>query len=145
MTSSSRHPTHAGSRPGSSPGRWFAAPVPPPATPRASGLEPVRERVRRLSGDLRDRLAGFPASGPGPGRPSWPRIVTVSVGGWRRRDLVHALRARGINTSGQSRSDAVLDYDAKGVDGALRISPHYFNTEEELETFLGALGEIVGG
>jgi len=71
-------------------------------------------------------------------------IVTVSVEGWVPKDLVAALRQRGINTTGQARMDAVLDYDQKGVEGALRISPHYFNTDAELDAILGALGELAG-
>ena len=57
--------------------------------------------------------------------------------------LVRALRTRGINTSSQTRLDAVLDYDQKGVEGALRVSPHYYNTDDEVRTFLHALREIV--
>jgi len=56
---------------------------------------------------------------------------------------VGALRERGINTSSQSRIDAVIDYDAKGVDGALRMSPHYYNDESDLDSLIAALSEIV--
>jgi selenocysteine lyase/cysteine desulfurase len=38
----------------------------------------------------------------------------------------------------------VIDYDAKGVEGALRISPHYYNLEAEVDALLGALAEVVG-
>ena len=69
-------------------------------------------------------------------------IVTVSVEGRTPRELVSSLRERGINTSSQTRFDAVLDYDAKGVDGALRLSPHYFNTSDEIELTVEALREI---
>ena len=58
-------------------------------------------------------------------------------------ELVEKLRARGINTSSQTRIDAVIDYDQKGVDGALRISPHYFNDDSDLDALIGALTEIV--
>jgi selenocysteine lyase/cysteine desulfurase len=75
--------------------------------------------------------------------PELAAIVTVSVQGRRPRDLMTALRERGVNTTAQGRLDAVLDYDAKGVDGSLRLSPHYYNTEEELETAVGALREIL--
>ena len=53
-------------------------------------------------------------------------------------------RRRGVNTSSQTRIDAVLDYDQKGVDGALRMSPHYFNDDSDLDALIGALEEIVG-
>ena len=40
-----------------------------------------------------------------------------------------------INTSSVDRVSAVLDFDDKGVEGALRVSPHYYNTDEELDAF----------
>jgi selenocysteine lyase/cysteine desulfurase len=109
----------------------------------AVGLEATRDRVRRLAGRLREELAALPGVRVLDRGPELAAIVTVAVEGHSSRDLVRALRERGINTTGQSRTDAVLDYDAKGVEGALRLSPHYFNTEAELSTFLGALAEIV--
>ncbi len=72
-------------------------------------------------------------------------IVTVSVDGWIPSELVLTLRARGINTSSQTRLDAVLDYDSKGVDGALRISPHYFNTDQEVDIAVEAIRELTSG
>ncbi len=109
----------------------------------AIGLEPIRDRTRELAASLRAKLAeidGFVVLDRGP---ELAATVTVSVDGWSPSDLVLELRARGINTSSQTRIDAVIDYDAKGVDGALRISPHYYNLESELEELLGALEEIV--
>ena len=69
--------------------------------------------------------------------------MAVSVAGWSPPDLVRELRARGINTTGQERSDAVIDYEDKGVGGSLRVSPHYFNTEDELDVFVAALDEVM--
>ena len=40
-------------------------------------------------------------------------------------------------------TDAVIDYEQKGVDGSLRVSPHYFNTEQELATLVAALEELL--
>jgi selenocysteine lyase/cysteine desulfurase len=109
------------------------------------GLDAIRERAWSLAAALRDRLremAGVRVLDHGP---RLGATVTAAVAGWAPTALVAKLRARGINTTGQSRIDAVIDYDAKGVDGALRVSPHYFNTDEELDTFVGALTEIMGG
>lgn len=110
---------------------------------QAVGLEATRDRVRRLATRLREGLAELRGVRVLDRGPELAAIVTAAVEGWSTRDLVGALRERGINTTGQRRTDAVLDYDAKGVDGALRISPHYFNTEAELSTFQEALAEIV--
>lgn len=107
------------------------------------GLDAIRDRVRTLAGTLRDRLGQLSSVRVLDRGPELASIVTVDVEGHSSRALVATLRARNINTTGQARGDAVLDYDAKGVDGALRISPHYFNTDEELDTFLAALSEII--
>jgi selenocysteine lyase/cysteine desulfurase len=70
-------------------------------------------------------------------------IATFTVEGRVARDLVLALRERGINTSSQSRGDAVIDLTRKGADTLLRISPHYFNTEDEIETAARALEKLL--
>ena len=58
-------------------------------------------------------------------------------------DLVRELRARRINVHALARSGAVLDFDQKGVEGALRVSPHYYNTEAEVDALAEALGAIL--
>ena len=109
----------------------------------AVGLEAVEERVTGLAATLRRRLAELPGVRVLDQGRSLCAIVTVSVRGHGPPDLVSALRARNINTSAQTRLDAVIDYDAKAVDGALRVSPHYFNTEADLDALIQALDEIV--
>lgn len=70
-------------------------------------------------------------------------IATFTVEGRAARDLVLALRERGINTSSQSRGDAVIDLTRKGAETLLRVSPHYFNTEDEIETAARALEKLL--
>ena len=106
------------------------------------GLDPIRERSWQLARHLRADLGEMSGVRVLDHGPELSAIVTVSVAGHDPAVLVRQLRRRGINTSSQTRLDAVLDYDEKGVEGALRVSPHYYNTEEELETFLAALDEI---
>lgn len=109
------------------------------------GLDAVQERARGLADRLRERLAGLPGITVLDRGPELCAIVTVAVAGHAPADLVGRLRERGINTSSQTRTDAVIDYDDKRVDGALRISPHYFNTEADLDALLGSLAEITAG
>jgi selenocysteine lyase/cysteine desulfurase len=40
------------------------------------------------------------------------------------------------------RAYAVIDMDQKQASGALRISPHYFNTEEEIGAVVEALAAL---
>ena len=56
-----------------------------------------------------------------------------------------ALRSRGINTSSTDRKSGVLDMDEKRASTALRLSPHYYNTEDELDTAVAAITELAGG
>jgi selenocysteine lyase/cysteine desulfurase len=108
----------------------------------ALGLEEIHARCGELAASLREGLAVLPGVRVLDRGPELCAIVTVSVEGHRPAELVAALRERGINTSSQTRIDAVLDYDQKGVDGALRISPHYFNTQADLTALTEALGEL---
>ena len=36
-----------------------------------------------------------------------------------------------------------VDFDSKGVEWALRIAPHYFNTTDEVGSAVAAIGEIL--
>ncbi|MBV8202044.1 MAG: aminotransferase class V-fold PLP-dependent enzyme, partial [Acidobacteria bacterium] len=99
-------------------------------------------RAWRLAAELRARLEPMP----------WARvldrgfercaIVSVEVRGWNAEALKLRLRERGINTSAASREHGVLDMDAKHAATTLRISPHYYNTEQELDTLFEALSEL---
>ena len=92
----------------------------------------VRERVGRIPGVRSlDRGARLSA------------IATFEIAGRAGRDVMLALRAKGINTSAQSRGDAVIDFDRKGAASLIRISPHYFNTEGEIETAAHALEQYL--
>ncbi|MDZ7781091.1 MAG: aminotransferase class V-fold PLP-dependent enzyme [Gemmatimonadota bacterium] len=110
---------------------------------REVGLEPIRDRVRQLAGRLRSSLASMVGVDVLDRGSELGAIVTAHVSGQDPAALVRSLRTRGINTSSQTRLDAPMDFEAKAVDGALRISPHYYNHDEDLEAFTEALADIV--
>jgi len=69
-------------------------------------------------------------------------IVTVAIPA-PDADKFHAvLEARGINTSVSRREYAVIDFAEKGVDWALRVSPHYYNTEGEVRQAVAAIRQL---
>jgi selenocysteine lyase/cysteine desulfurase len=70
-------------------------------------------------------------------------IVTAAIRGRDARDVVTALAVRRINTTASLREYGIFDFDAKAVASAVRISPHYYNTEEEVDAALAALSEIL--
>ncbi len=107
------------------------------------GLETARDRARELADYARRRLAALPGVRVLDRGPELCAIVTVAVAGRDTKDIKLELRRRGINTSSPHREDAVIDMDEKGTQSALRISPHYYNTREEIDTAVDALGEIL--
>jgi selenocysteine lyase/cysteine desulfurase len=107
------------------------------------GLEVARDRARALAAHARTRLGAVPGVQVLDRGLELCAIVTASVAGWDSKDLKLGLRARGINTSSPHREDAVIDMDEKGASSALRISPHYYNTKEEIDSAIEALEDIL--
>ena len=69
-------------------------------------------------------------------------IITVRIPRSQPKTLLETLRKKNINTSISYRDIALIDFEKKGVDWALRVSPHYFNTEEEIDILLNALNDL---
>lgn len=107
------------------------------------GIETARDRARSLAVYARERLATLPGVRVLDRGAELCAIVTVQPGQHEGEAIKLALRARGINTSSSDRSDAVIDMDEKGTTSALRISPHYYNTKEEIDTAVGTLAELM--
>jgi len=101
-----------------------------------------RERARGLAALLRPQLAEIPGVRVLDRVRERCAIVTVDVAGRDAADLKLRLRQRGINASSADRKSGVLDMDEKGASTVLRFSPHYYNTEDELEAAVGALAEL---
>jgi selenocysteine lyase/cysteine desulfurase len=110
----------------------------------AIGLEHIRDRVRALADRLRQALGAIENVRVLDRGPELCGIVSVSIDGRDPRELLTALRARRINTNAQIRAYALIDYDEKGVAASLRLSPHYYNTEEEIDQAVSAIRELAG-
>ena len=107
------------------------------------GLETARDRSRGLAAYVRERLADLPGVRVLDRGKELCAIATAEIEGWHSKDVKLALRRRGINTSSPEREDAVIDMDSKHVTSALRISPHYYNTREEIDSAVEALSEVL--
>jgi selenocysteine lyase/cysteine desulfurase len=107
------------------------------------GLAVARDRARALAQYARDRLAELPDVRVLDRGPELCAIATVAIRGRDAQELKLALRDRRINTSSPEREDAVIDMDEKAATSALRISPHYYNTREEIDTAVEALRELL--
>jgi len=106
-------------------------------------LETARDRSRDLAAYVRERLARLTGVRVLDRGKELCAIATAEIEGWHSRDVKLALRRRRINTSSPEREDAVIDMDSKQVTSALRISPHYYNTREEIDSAVEALSEVL--
>ena len=109
----------------------------------ALGLDALRERAWALAELARERLASIDAVRVLDAGAKRCAIVTATTEGRRAADIVTALSEARINTTLTHRDYAVLDFDDKGVESAIRVSPHYYNTEEEIEEFASALSALL--
>jgi len=99
-------------------------------------------RARELAAKIRLKVGDLPGFRVLDQGADLGAIVTAEIPGRHASGVVHELRARGINTSAAVRDDAVIDMDQKQAVSALRISPHYYNTEVEIDVVCEALRSL---
>jgi selenocysteine lyase/cysteine desulfurase len=107
------------------------------------GEERIFERIKLLAGIIRRELSVIPNLQILDKGPDLCGLVTFHIKGSDPRHIVSELQKRKINVVPSYRAFAVLDFDEKGVDWAVRASPHYYNTEEEVEMFVRELKAIL--
>jgi selenocysteine lyase/cysteine desulfurase len=106
------------------------------------GVERGGRKARELATTLRGKLRGLNGIRVLDRGSELAAIVTVEVSGWDATELSKLLRTRGINTSASLRAYAVIDMDEKRAASALRLSPHYYNTEEEIDRVVETLRAV---
>lgn len=104
------------------------------------GLAAIWERVRELADSLRERLAAIPGVAVHDLGEERCAIVSLTKAGAPPEDMRLALREEGINVSVSVTSGTRLDMEGRGLGTLLRVSPHYYNSENEMERFITALG-----
>jgi len=109
----------------------------------AVGVEEAGRRALELAAYTRERLGALDGMRVLDRGARLCAIVTAQVGALDAREVVAELRGWGINTSATTRDVALLDMDAKGASSAVRISPHYYNTRQEIDIAVGALRGLV--
>ena len=107
------------------------------------GVARAGARASKLAADLRRRLDGIDGVRALDRGRNPCAIVTAEVTNWHAPDLVNALRERGINTAATLQWFGLLDLQPRGVSSALRLSPHYYNAEAELDAAVAAVAELV--
>ena len=105
------------------------------------GIERTQARVTQLAARLRRGLAhdGLRVLDRGP---ELAALVTVAVAGWEPDAFKRELDASGVNSSLTLREHARFDFDSKDVEWCVRLSPHYYNTEAEVDEVSGIVTSL---
>lgn len=103
------------------------------------GQENVYARNRVISAYTREKLTAIPG-------------ITLMDQGNHLSNIISALPAKknifeiknelnrlGINIGAAQKKFALLDFEQKHIEGTLRISPHYFNTHEEIDILVDSI------
>jgi selenocysteine lyase/cysteine desulfurase len=106
------------------------------------GIASGGRRAQELAAAVRAKLRALPGFRVLDRGKELAAIVTVEVPGWHASALVQFLRTRNINTAATLREYAVIDMDEKRAASALRVSPHYYNTEAELDILIDTLKSL---
>ena len=107
----------------------------------ALGMPTVEARVTALAERLRTSLAAIDGVTVHDTAARRCGIVTFSIAGTSAADVVAAAERAAIRVNESTATWAALDMAAKGLARIVRASPHYFNTEEELDRLV----DVVAG
>jgi selenocysteine lyase/cysteine desulfurase len=106
------------------------------------GVDDIWKRVQALGERLRtslDELDGVSTRDAGTERCG---IVTFEVKGVDAAAVKEALARRDVNVTVSATSSAVIDSLERGLPDLVRASVHYFNTEDELDGAVEAVGRL---
>lgn len=108
-----------------------------------AGVGQGSPRSIELGDYLRDRLRALPGVEVADRGARVCAIVTAEARGWDARKLVQGLYRAGVNTSASNRGGGPPWALGETRRPLLRISPHYYNTQEEIDRALDALEELL--
>ena len=109
----------------------------------AVGIDVAHERSWSLAATLRARLDSIDGVTVVDRGRTRCAIVTAKVDGWYAPDLTEALRERRINSAASLRWYGLLDFTPRSIESAIRLSPHYYNTEEEIDEVVATIAQLV--
>ena len=109
---------------------------------RSVGPAASWQRIQDLASGLRQRLTAIPGVTVRDRGEVQGGIVTFTVDGVVCRDVSAALRRERINTSSPRVATARIDMEDRGLEGLVRASVHYFNTDEELDALTSVVARL---
>ncbi|MBX5214055.1 aminotransferase class V-fold PLP-dependent enzyme [Rhizobium sp. NLR10a] len=106
------------------------------------GLENIEERCKHLSTKLRQGLRGMRAVSVHDLGAPLASIISFTVKGWDSSAVLAYLTNKGINVSVSPPSSTPVDAYTRQLPPVVRASPHYYNSEEEIDAFLQAIASL---
>jgi selenocysteine lyase/cysteine desulfurase len=97
------------------------------------GLEAIGQRAAALGARLRGQLAELPGVTVHDLGQTRCAIVTAKIDGLATKQAAEDLGRAGVNVSATVPEDNPLDTQDRGVHPLIRFSPHYYNTEDEID------------
>jgi selenocysteine lyase/cysteine desulfurase len=106
------------------------------------GVPAIQARIVWLASTLRRRLDRIPGVSSRDLGQETCGICTFTVDGRSAEDVKAALAEQHIRVTVSERSSTRMDMDRRNLDAVVRASVHYYNTEDELERLVHAVGEL---
>jgi len=105
------------------------------------GLADIEERVTSLGASLREKLGEAGLETYDIGR-RLCAIVTTHLPGVDSNEVMERLFDMGVNVSVTGPSSTRIDAERRHLPELIRLSPHYYNTEDELAVAVAALAGL---
>ena len=109
----------------------------------AIGEDKIWQQIKMLSAQMRYRLSQIDKVRVLDKGPELSALVTFHVKGSNPEFIVSELLKRKINVVPSYRAFGIIDFDEKGIEWAIRASPHYYTTMDEIIFFIESIREIV--
>ena len=106
------------------------------------GMDRIEESIRFLANYTRERLQSADKIRLLDKGENQGGIITLCVADQGSDQLKALLNEHNVNTSVSARDAGLIDFDEKGVNSALRVSPHYYNTTEEIDFFISIINKL---
>ena len=106
------------------------------------GIGPIEQRCRLLAGRLRSGLASIRGVtlrdlGRAPGA-----IVSFTIDGYEADAIVRSAAEAGIMIGASDPASTRIDAELRSLPLVVRASPHYYNTEAEIDCLIGHLASL---
>src|SRR5262245_3679234 len=106
------------------------------------GLDAIGRRAAMLGAQLRDQLAELPGVTVHDLGRVRCAIVTAKIEKVPAEQAVAAMGHAGVNVTATVPEDNPLDTEERSVHPLIRFSPHYYNTEDEIDRASGLVADL---